>query len=124
MRRTPMGPQGEGLWLPCGVNEMLKIGKYKPGCLFKAHRDGPFVPSNNEISVLTVVIYLYASTLYASDNPSQRSFSSVAIPSRSFHFLLLMKLIYRNGESGGYYRHLPVMGGNTRFLSDTVWTSP
>lgn len=53
-----MGPTGEGLWLPYGLNEVLKFGRYRPGCYFKAHRDGPWAPSIDEMSVFTLVIYL------------------------------------------------------------------
>ena len=63
MRRTPMGPQGEGIWLPSGANEMLKISRYKPTCHFKAHRDGPYVPSIDYMSAFTVIVYLYAKPL-------------------------------------------------------------
>lgn len=56
-----MGPSGEGLWVPCGVNPVLKFARYRPGCLFKAHRDGPWVPGIDHMSVFTVVIYLCGS---------------------------------------------------------------
>lgn len=61
-----MGPSGEGLWLPCGVNPVLKFARYRPGCLFKAHRDGPWVPGIDHMSVFTVVIYLYGAACRAS----------------------------------------------------------
>ena len=60
LRLTPMGPSGSGVWLPYGVNDVLKVGRYRPSCQFKAHRDGPWAPSLDEMSLFTLVVYLYA----------------------------------------------------------------
>lgn len=53
-----MGPTGAGMWLPYGVNEVIKIARYRPSCVFKAHRDGPWCPSMDEMSLYTLVVYL------------------------------------------------------------------
>ena len=41
----PMGSGGDGLWLPCAMNECIKFGRYRPGCHFSPHVDGPWAPS-------------------------------------------------------------------------------
>jgi len=53
-----MGVCSEGVWLPCGLNECLKIGRYHAGCHFSPHIDGPWVPKQDVSSIFTVVIYL------------------------------------------------------------------
>ena len=41
----PMGSGGDGLWLPSALNECIKFGRYRPGCHFSPHVDGPWAPS-------------------------------------------------------------------------------
>ena len=53
-----MGSGGEGVWIPCGLNECIKIGRYETGCHFSPHIDGPWIPDENCASILTLVLYL------------------------------------------------------------------
>ena len=53
-----MGSGAEGVWIPCGLNECIKIGRYQTGCHFSPHIDGPWIPDENCASILTLVLYL------------------------------------------------------------------
>jgi hypothetical protein len=45
-------------WQVCGLNEMLRFCKYKPGQFFKRHCDGQFQRNENEKSLFTFMVYL------------------------------------------------------------------
>lgn len=45
-------------WKPCGLNERLRYYRYKDGQQFKAHMDGAFKRNENEVSMITMLIYL------------------------------------------------------------------
>lgn len=47
-----------GIWKPCRVNECLKFSRYQQGGKFWAHRDGPWLPQEDQASLLTLVCYL------------------------------------------------------------------
>ena len=53
-----MGSGAEGVWIPCGLNECIKIGRYQTGCHFSPHIDGPWIPDESCASILTLVLYL------------------------------------------------------------------
>ncbi|ELR22533.1 actin subfamily protein [Acanthamoeba castellanii str. Neff] len=75
---NPMGPGTEGVWLPCSLNECFKIGRYRPGCHFSAHMDGPWVPSAHEASIFTVLIYLNDATTSPACHGGQTNFLAAA----------------------------------------------
>eukprot|EP00931_Biecheleriopsis_adriatica_P006356 TRINITY_DN10776_c1_g1_i1.p1 TRINITY_DN10776_c1_g1~~TRINITY_DN10776_c1_g1_i1.p1 ORF type:complete len:1010 (-),score=192.13 TRINITY_DN10776_c1_g1_i1:50-3079(-) len=54
----PMGYGAEGRWKPVGVNPCFRIGQYKEGEHFAAHRDGMFINENHESSIYSIVLYL------------------------------------------------------------------
>lgn len=56
--RTPLCFGQDGVWVPLGLNECLKVFRYNPGGVFVEHRDGPWVPRQDQCSMYTVVIYL------------------------------------------------------------------
>lgn len=45
-------------WDACGLNECWRLAKYYPGDVFKGHCDASFARSNDEMSMLTVNIYM------------------------------------------------------------------
>ena len=56
--RIPLCFGQSGSWVPFGLNECLKVTKYTPGGLFAYHRDGPWIPREDQASIYTVIIYL------------------------------------------------------------------
>ena len=42
--RVPLCFGQQGVWVPFGLNECIKITKYSKGGLFSVHRDGPWIP--------------------------------------------------------------------------------
>eukprot|EP01091_Cochliopodium_minus_P009855 TRINITY_DN2520_c0_g1_i1.p1 TRINITY_DN2520_c0_g1~~TRINITY_DN2520_c0_g1_i1.p1 ORF type:complete len:550 (-),score=139.63 TRINITY_DN2520_c0_g1_i1:318-1967(-) len=54
----PMGFGNQGIWKPVRLNECFKFGRYKKGNHFSGHIDGPWIPTNDESSIFTVIIYL------------------------------------------------------------------
>lgn len=54
----PTGFGNDGVWLPTGLNECIKMVRYRAGGKFRPHFDGPYVPEEDWASVYTVVIYL------------------------------------------------------------------
>jgi predicted 2-oxoglutarate/Fe(II)-dependent dioxygenase YbiX len=48
----------EEYWVPVGLNERLRFYRYETGQVFKWHRDGAFVRSPEERSLLTFMVYL------------------------------------------------------------------
>lgn len=51
-------PPGFGRWTACGLNERFRFYRYHPGQKFAAHRDGSFQRNANEISWMTLMVYL------------------------------------------------------------------
>jgi prolyl 4-hydroxylase len=51
-------PAAVGDWYAVGLNERLRTYRYEPGQHFDWHRDGAFVRSSEERSLLTVLFYL------------------------------------------------------------------
>lgn len=47
-----------GLWQPVGLNERFRFYRYDEGQVFRWHRDGAFIRSIDEQSLLTFMIYL------------------------------------------------------------------
>lgn len=47
-------------WFPAGFNERFRFYRYGPGELFKPHYDGCFRRNDNEVSLLTFMVYLNA----------------------------------------------------------------
>jgi len=45
-------------YVPCGLNERLRFYRYTPGQRFATHRDGAYVRSPEERSLLTVLLFL------------------------------------------------------------------
>jgi prolyl 4-hydroxylase len=66
-----------------GLNERMRILRYKPGHSFAAHSDGPYKrPDGSEVSYCTVMIYLNGglvggSTLFLSDDSRE---STAVVP--------------------------------------------
>jgi len=48
----------EGTWRPCGLNECLRFCRYEQGGFFRAHCDGSFERSSEEVSLFTCMLYL------------------------------------------------------------------
>jgi len=46
------------VWDACGLNECWRLAKYYPGDVFKGHCDASFARTNDEMSMLTVNIYM------------------------------------------------------------------
>lgn len=67
----PVGFGNEGCWRPTRLNECLKISRYHEAERFAPHMDGPWIPRDDESSILTLVVYLNtvaaggATTFYA-----------------------------------------------------------
>ncbi len=51
-------PQEFNGWTACGLNERLRYYRYKDGQQFKPHIDGAFKRDENEVSMITLLIYL------------------------------------------------------------------
>ncbi len=51
-------PQRMGAYCPVGLNERFRYYRYTPGQQFDWHRDGAFVRSDEEQSLLTLLFYL------------------------------------------------------------------
>jgi prolyl 4-hydroxylase len=45
-------------WRLLGLNERFRFYRYEPGQFFKWHKDGYFIRSETEVSLLTFIIYL------------------------------------------------------------------
>lgn len=56
--RIPLCFGQDGVWVPLGLNDCFKVTRYDVGGLFDAHRDGPWIPREDQASIYTVVIYL------------------------------------------------------------------
>lgn len=56
--RSPMCFGHEGVWVPWGLNECLKVFRYDAFGSFVEHRDGPWIPQHDRCSMYTVLIYL------------------------------------------------------------------
>ncbi|KAL0486815.1 hypothetical protein AKO1_001153, partial [Acrasis kona] len=54
----PFGVATEGIWVPTGINEVIKFTRYNPGEKFSPHMDNCFVKSDDERSIFTMIIYL------------------------------------------------------------------
>jgi prolyl 4-hydroxylase len=57
-RFVPHMPQRLGAYAPVGLNERFRFYRYEPGQQFDWHRDGSFVRSDEEQSLLTLLFYL------------------------------------------------------------------
>lgn len=53
-----VGYGSEGVWRPAGLNECLRFCRYNPGGFFRAHCDGVFRRSEDEMSLFTCMFYL------------------------------------------------------------------
>jgi len=51
-------PQDIDGWSPIGLNERFRFYRYKDGQRFQPHMDGAFKRNDNEVSLLTLLIYL------------------------------------------------------------------
>lgn len=51
-------PERIGAYVPVGLNERFRFYRYEPGQQFDWHRDGAFVRSDDEQSLLTLLFYL------------------------------------------------------------------
>jgi prolyl 4-hydroxylase len=56
--RVPLCFGQGGVWRPAGVNPVLKVMRYRPGGTFADHRDGPWIPREDQASLFTVLVYL------------------------------------------------------------------
>eukprot|EP00906_Rhabdomonas_costata_P016096 RCo023094 len=56
--RIPMCFGHGGVWVPCGLNECIKVVRYDPYGHFGLHRDGPWIPREDQGSLFTLVVYL------------------------------------------------------------------
>ncbi len=57
-RIKPFVPERIGAYSPVGLNERFRYYRYEPGQQFDWHRDGAFVRSDDEQSLLTLMFYL------------------------------------------------------------------
>ena len=56
---VPPVVEGNGFkWEPCGLNERFRFYRYREGQSFKPHIDGAFKRNEDEISLITALIYL------------------------------------------------------------------
>lgn len=54
-----LAPKRQGLvWRTVGLNERLRVYRYRPGQVFRWHQDGAFRRSAEEVSTMTVLFYL------------------------------------------------------------------
>lgn len=51
-------PPTRGPWRAVGTNERFRCYRYRPGQFFAPHRDGAFIRSPQEQSLLTLLVYL------------------------------------------------------------------
>jgi ADP-ribosylglycohydrolase len=56
--RIPLCFGQKGVWVPFGLNDVVKINHYGVGGMFAQHRDGPWIPREDQASIYTVIIYL------------------------------------------------------------------
>ncbi len=52
-----LAPKEDG-WEPTGLNERMRFYRYEYGQQFKRHADGAFKRNENEVSMVTVLVYL------------------------------------------------------------------
>jgi len=57
-RAEPFFPPTFGEWQASGLNERFRFYRYRPGQRFSAHRDGSFQRNADEMSWLTLMVYL------------------------------------------------------------------
>lgn len=56
---VPQVVEGNGFkWEPCGLNERFRFYRYRGGQQFKPHMDGAFKRNEDEVSLITVLLYL------------------------------------------------------------------
>lgn len=56
---VPQVVEGNGFkWEPCGLNERFRFYRYRDGQSFKPHVDGAFKRNEDELSLITALIYL------------------------------------------------------------------
>jgi len=56
---VPPVVEGNGFkWEPCGLNERFRFYRYRDGQSFKPHVDGAFKRNDDEVSLITALIYL------------------------------------------------------------------
>jgi predicted 2-oxoglutarate/Fe(II)-dependent dioxygenase YbiX len=55
---VPVHHRRIGTWHPHGLNERFRFYRYTQGQYFKWHSDGPFVRSDEEVSIFTAMVYL------------------------------------------------------------------
>lgn len=51
-------PASFGQWRACGLNERFRFYRYRPGQKFAQHRDGSYERSPDEMSWMTLMVYL------------------------------------------------------------------
>jgi hypothetical protein len=56
--RIPLCFGHGGVWRPRSFNEVIKVMRYPDGGEFVEHRDGPWIPREDQASLFTVLIYL------------------------------------------------------------------
>ena len=56
--RAALPERLEGGWWVCGANERLRCYRYEPGQYFAPHDDGRYRRSDDEASLLTLMVYL------------------------------------------------------------------
>ena len=56
--RIPLCFGHGGAWYPVRLNSCLKVVEYARGGHFADHRDGPWIPREDEASIFTVLLYL------------------------------------------------------------------
>jgi hypothetical protein len=55
---TPLGFNVQGQWVMSGVNPAMRLNKYGNGDHFSPHKDAQYVPSGDERSLLSLLIYM------------------------------------------------------------------
>jgi len=67
----PMGFNNHGTWSPSSINSCFRFSKYKQSSTgFQTHRDGSFVKTPSERSIMTVLIYLSSSSTSSTSSSS------------------------------------------------------
>ena len=56
--RIPLCFGHGGVWVPVGLNECIKVVRYEQNGHFALHRDGPWIPREDQASLFTLVVYL------------------------------------------------------------------
>lgn len=117
-RARPHLPPEVGGWTLHGFNERLRFYRYGPGEYFKWHRDGAYVRSADEESLLTFMVYLNADfeggkTEFKWETIAPQQGMALVFPHRHLHqgatvasgakYVLRTDVMYRRGTANKHH---------------------